>query len=160
MTEIQNPPAGTFFEDFAPGQLFRHMRGKTVTDLDVMFLAQMTMNTAQGHFNADAMKKEKFGQPIAYGGVTASIVVGLASEDTAENAVAELGMGKLRLRVPVVAGDTLYVITETLGVEDGDRADAGIVAFRHVGVNQRQEFVCEIERRVLIRCRGAARGLA
>src|SRR5690606_26109211 len=108
MTDIANPPAGTFLEDFAPGQLWRHFRGKTVTDLDVMFLAQMTMNTAEGHFHADAMKKQRFGQPIAYGGVTASIVVGLASEDTAENAVAELGMGKLRLRVPVVAGDTLY----------------------------------------------------
>lgn len=147
------PPTGTYFEDFAPGQLFRHMRGKTAGEIDVVLLAQMMMNTAEGHFNSDAMTKVKFGRRIAYGGVTASLVIGLASEDTAENAIAELGVSKLRLRTPVVEGDTLYAITETLAVGPAERADAGIVTFRHVGINQRQDFVCEIERRVMIRRR-------
>jgi itaconyl-CoA hydratase len=154
--QLVNPPAGTYFEDFAPGQLFRHMRGKTAGEIDVVLLAQMVMNTAEGHFNADAMTKVKFGRRVAFGGVTASIVVGLASEDTAENALAELGISKLRLRTPVVEGDTLYAVTETLSVEPSDRPEAGIVTFRHFGINQKQEFVCEIERRVLIRRRGAA----
>ena len=34
---------------------------------------------------------------LAYGGVTASIIVGLASEDTSENALAEVALDKLRL---------------------------------------------------------------
>jgi acyl dehydratase len=157
MTAANGVPAGTYFEDFAPGQLFRHGRGKTVGEIDVVLLAQMAMNTAEGHFNNHAMAKWKFGQRVAFGGVTASIVIGLASEDTAENAIAELGMDKLRLRTPVVEGDTLYVVTETLDVAAADRPDAGVVRFRHVGINQKDEFVCEIERRVLIRRRPGAR---
>ena len=156
MTETLPPPMGTYFEDFAPGQLFRHARGKTVGEIDVVLLAQMSMNTAQGHFNNHAMAKDRFGRRIAYGGVTAALVVGLASEDTAEHAIAELGIRKLRLRTPVVEGDTLYAITETLDIAPADRPDAGIVTFRHVGINQDDELVCEIERRTMIRRRPGA----
>lgn len=156
MTDALPPPAGSYFEDFIPGLVFRHARGKTVGEIDVVLLAQMTMNTAQGHFNNHAMAEEPFGRRIAYGGVTASLVIGLASEDTAENALAELGLVRLRLRTPVVEGDTLYAVTETLTTEPADRADGGIVTFRHTGFNQNDDLVCEVERRVLIRRRGAA----
>ena len=36
----------------------------------------------------------------------------------------------------MVHGDTLYAYSEVLEAEDADRADAGIVTFRHYGVNQ------------------------
>ncbi len=157
MTPVLPPPTGTFFEDFAPGQLFRHFRGKTVGEVDVVLLAQMAMNTAAGHFDNHAMAGQKFGRRVAFGGITASLIVGLAGEDTAEQAIAELGIAKLRLRTPVVEGDTLYTITETLTTEPADRPDAGVVTFRHVGVNQEDELVCEIERRVLIRRRSGAK---
>jgi itaconyl-CoA hydratase len=147
--------SGSYFEDFRPGSLMRHMRGKTVGEVDVVLLAQLTMNTAQAHFNAHAMTASKFGQRIAFGGVTASIVVGLASQDTTENAIAELGLDKLRLKVPVVEGDTLYGVSEVLACEPSDRPDAGIVTFRHYGINQRDEIVCELERTALIARRPA-----
>jgi itaconyl-CoA hydratase len=153
MTTALPPPGGTFFEDFVPGQLFRHFRGKTVGEIDVVLLSQMAMNTAEGHFNNHAMAGQKFGRRVNFGGITAALVIGIASEDTAEQAIAELGIAKLRLRTPVVEGDTLYAITETLAAEPADRADAGIVTFRHVGINQKDELVCEIERRVLVRRR-------
>lgn len=148
-----NPPTGTYFEDFAPGQVFRHMRGKTAGEIDVVLLSQLVMNTAEGHFNSHAMTKVKFGRRVAFGGVVASIVIGLASEDTAENALAELAIPKIRLRTPVVEGDTLYAATETLATEPAERPDAGVVTFRHTGFNQKEELVCEIERRVLVRRR-------
>ena len=153
---MTNPPTDTFFEDFAPGQVFRHFRGKTAGEIDVVLLSQLMMNTAEGHFNADAMTKVKFGRRVAFGGVVASIVVGLASEDTAENALAELGLDKIRLRTPVVEGDTLYAVSETLAVEPRGE-EAGVVRFRHTGFNQKHELVCEIERRVLIRRRATAK---
>ena len=40
----------------------------------------MVMNTAQGHFNSHRTG----GRPIVFGGVTASMCIGLAMQDTGE----------------------------------------------------------------------------
>jgi itaconyl-CoA hydratase len=141
----------SYFEDFVPGTVMRHARGKTVEMIENVLITNLVMNTAQGHFNEHAMKGNRFGQRITFGGVTASLVIGLASQDTAENALAELGLDKVRFSAPVFHGDTIYAFTEVLGVGDADRPDAGIVRFRHWGVNQDDKIVFEGERRVLIK---------
>jgi acyl dehydratase len=148
--------ANNYFEDFTPGLAIRHSRGKTVEALENQFITNLVMNTADGHFNEHLMKQTPFGTRIVFGGVTASIVIGLAAQDTAENAIAELSLTGLRLKHPVVHGDTLYAVSEVLGREDGDRKDAGIVRFRHVGFNQDDKVVFEAERRVLMRRRPAS----
>jgi itaconyl-CoA hydratase len=140
-----------YFENFRPGAVMRHARGKTVEVTENVLITNLVMNTAQGHFNEHAMKGNRFGQRLTFGGVTASLVIGLASQDTAENALAELGLDKIRFSVPVFHGDTLYAFTEVLSVKDADRPDAGIVTFRHWGVNQDDRVVFEGERRVLIK---------
>jgi len=50
-------------------------------------------------------------------------------------------------------GDTLYAYTEVLSKSDSDREDAGIVVFRHYGVNQRDELIAQLDRRALIKRR-------
>jgi itaconyl-CoA hydratase len=147
-----------WFEDFTVGDRMRHARGKTVTDFEVETLCHLVMNTAQGHFNEHLMAGTPFGGRINFGGITAAIVVGLASQDTAENALAELSLDKVRFRTPVKVGDTLYALSEVLAADAGDRDDAGVVTFRHWGVNQRDEVVFEGERRVLVRRRGKGAG--
>lgn len=156
MTDAGFTSNDTYFEDFKAGMVMRHMRGKTVGETEVVLLAHVVMNSAQGHFNSDAMTATKFGHRVTFGGVTASIVVGLASQDTTENAIAEVGLDKLRLKVPVVEGDTLYSVSEVVSCEPSDRPDAGVVVFRHYGINQRKEIVCELERTALIARRPAA----
>jgi itaconyl-CoA hydratase len=145
-----------YFEDFTVGDVYRHARGKTVTEMDNVLITNLVMNTAQGHFNEDSMSRTEFGQRITFGGITAAMVIGLASQDTGENAIAELGLDGITFRSPVFHGDTLYAFTEVRGKEDGDRADGGIVEFAHWGVNQRDEVVFEGVRRVLVRRRRAA----
>ena len=83
--------------------------------------------------------------------MTAALVIGLAAQDTAENALAELSLDKIRFSHPVFHGDTLYAFTEVLATEPSDREDAGIVHFRHWGVKQDDTVVFEGERRVLIK---------
>ena len=72
-----------YFEDFAPGMVLRHPRGKTVEALENVLITNLVMNTAQGHFNEHAMKGSRFGRRISFGGVTLSFVIGLAAQDTA-----------------------------------------------------------------------------
>lgn len=145
--------ADNYFEDFAAGQVFEHARGKTVTDLEAVLITNLVLNTAQGHFNEHAMAGSEFGRRITFGGVTASLVIGLASQDTGENALQELGLSGVRLPRPVFHGDTLYAFTEVLEAKDSDRPDAGEVRFRHWGVNQRDEIVFEGQRTVLLKRR-------
>ncbi len=142
-----------YFEDFTPGQVFRHARGKTVEALENVLITHLVMNTAQGHFNEHAMKMTPFGQRLSYGGVNFSIVMGLASQDTGENVLAELGLDKIKLKNPVFHGDTLYAFTEVLDAKASDRPDAGEIRFKHWGVNQDDKIVFEGERRVLVKRR-------
>ena len=142
-----------WFENFTVGLVIKHFRGKTVEPLENVTITNMVMNTAEGHFNEHAMAQTRIGKRIVFGGVTAAIVIGLASQDTAENALAELAMTGIRFKSPVFHGDTLYAFTEVLETWDGDRPDAGIVRFKHWGVNQEDKIVFEAERTALIKRR-------
>lgn len=147
---------GNYFEHFEPGQVIRHARGKTMCEQDNVGITLMVLNTAEGHFNEDAMQRNAMGRDgwnsrLQFGGVTIAMVIGLAMQDTGENAIRELSLDKIRLKAPVFHGDTLYAFTEVLATEPADRDDAGIVTFKHFGVNQKDQVVFEGERRVLIK---------
>ncbi len=142
-----------YFEDFAAGQKMRHARGTTVDEVENQLLTKLVMNSADGHFNEQKMRNLPFGQRLVFGLVTGSIVIGLATQDTAENALAELRLDKLKFRAPVFHGDTLTAYTEVLETRGADREDAGVVRFKHWGVKQDDTIVFEGEREVLIKRR-------
>ncbi len=142
-----------YFEDFTVGDVIRHVRSKTLEPLEQVLITNLVMNTASGHFDEEVMKSHPAGKRLSFGGVNISLFVGLASQDTAENAIAELGMDKIRLQGPVFHGDTLTAYTEVLAVEPAEREDAGIVRFKHYGAKQDGSIVFEGERTVLIKRR-------
>jgi len=151
----QAAAAGSYFEDFTVGDKIRHARGTTVGEVENQLLTKLVMNTAHAHFNEDAMKNTAWGQRLVFGLVTGSIIIGLATQDTAEQVIAEVGLDKMRFRAPVFHGDTLYAYTEVLEKRDAGRADAGIVRFRHWGTKQDSTLVFEGERTVMIKRRSA-----
>lgn len=148
-----------YYEDFNVGDVYEHARGKTMEALENVLITNLVLNTAQLHFNEDlaervAAQKHR----ITFGGVTASLVVGLAMQDTGEQAVEEVGLDKVRFRVSVIHGDTLYAFTEVVAKDDSPgvcrgHENVGLVHFRHWGINQRNETVFEGERRALIKKR-------
>ena len=145
--------ASNYFEDFAPGQQIRHVRGATVGEFENQMITKFVMNTADAHFNEARMVDTSYGQRLVFGLVTGSMIVGLTTQDIAENALAELEMDGLRFRAPVFHGDTLQAYTEVLGVEDAERDDAGVVHFKHWGAKQDGTIVFEGERKILIKRR-------
>ena len=149
-----------YFEDFEIGIVMKHARGKTMCEQDNVGITLQVLNTAEGHFNEhlmqqNAMGREGWNSRLQFGGVTISMIIGLSMQDTGENALKELSLDAIRLKNPVFHGDTLYAYTEVLGKEEADRDDAGIVQFKHWGVNQDDKVVFEGERRVLIKKRPA-----
>jgi len=157
---------GNYYEDFIVGDVYEHARGKTMEMLENVLITNLVLNTAQLHFNehlAERAAAQK--HRIVFGGVTASLVVGLAMQDTGEQAVEEVGLDKVRFRISVIHGDTLYAFTEVVAKDDSPAVcrghqNVGLVHFRHYGVNQRDETVFEGERQVLIKKRSfTTRGL-
>jgi itaconyl-CoA hydratase len=147
---------GNHFEDFTAGDVYEHARGKTVEALENVLITNLVLNTAQLHFNEHMAESVPQGHRVTFGGVTASLVIGLAMQDTGENAVEEISLDKVRFRVPVLHGDTLYAFTEVMDKNENPEDsrgynDVGLVHFRHWGVNQRGETVFEGERRVLVK---------
>ncbi len=148
-----------YFEDFSVGQRMRHFRGATIGEVENNYLTKQVMNSAQAHWNEEALRGSQLGDGrLVFGLITGSLTVGLASQDTAENALAELGLDKVRFRLPVHHGDTITAFSEVLATEDApDVPDAGVVRFKHWGRNQHGQVVCELERTVLVKRRGYGR---
>jgi acyl dehydratase len=142
-----------YFEDFTVGEVIAHVRSKTLEPLEQVLITNLVMNTASGHFDDEIMKNHPAGRRLSFGGVNISMFIGLASQDTAEQAIAEIGMDKIRLQGPVFHGDTLTAYTEVLATEPADRDDAGVVRFKHYGAKQDGSIVFEGERTVLLKRR-------
>ncbi|MCC5988327.1 MAG: MaoC family dehydratase [Pararhodobacter sp.] len=145
-----------YFEDFVPGDVWQHARGKTVTEMDNVLLTNLVLNTAEGHFNEHLMQtagKGIFARRVVFGGINLSIVIGLAAQDTGEQVLREVAMDKVRLNHPVYHGDTLYAFSEVLETADSDRADAGLVRFMHFGINQDDALCVQAERLVQMKRR-------
>jgi acyl dehydratase len=148
------PVPDGYAEDFLPGQRFRHARGRTITDLDLNGLTLLVMNTAQAHFSHESMVDTVFGERINFGGLTLALTIGLATEDTTGQAVREIGLDAARFPTPVRNGDTIQTATEVRAIDRADN-DSAIVTFHHLGINQRREVACEVDRRTLLRTRSA-----
>jgi len=146
---------GNWFEDFTVGQRMRHARAATIDEVENNYLSKQVMNTAQAHWNEEVMAGSPLGDGrLVFGLITGSMTVGLTSQDTAENALAEVGLDRVRFTKPVHHGDTITAFTEVLAVDDApEHEDAGLVRFKHWGRNQHGQVVCELERIVLIKRR-------
>jgi acyl dehydratase len=142
-----------YFEDFEIGQKIRHARGTTIGEVENQMVTKLVMNTADAHYNEERARNTPFGHRVVFGLVTGSIVIGLATQDTAEKALAELRLDKLRFRAPVYHDDSIRAYTEVLAKRDADREDAGIVRFKHWGLKQDGTVVFEGEREVLLKRR-------
>lgn len=161
MTELSRTDSltdsDTWFEDYQPGQRIRHARSMTTDTVTGSFMAKSVMNTAQVHWNDQATRDGALGSGfVVFGLVTASTVLGLASQDMTENTVGELAYDDFRFLAPVYQGDTLSAYSEVVAVrDDAERPDVGLVELAHWGVNQDGVVVFQGRRTVLIRRRPA-----
>lgn len=150
---VQHDFAG-YFEDFTLGAVYRHARGKTVSELDNVLITNMVLNTAEPHFNEHMAQAEPmFGQRTVFGGVNIAMVIGLAAQDTAQHAMREIAMDKIKLHARVHHGDTLYAYSEVVALQPAPEQKGGIVTFLHRGYNQRDVLVFSGERKVLLASR-------
>jgi len=148
---------GRFFEDFTVGDVYRHAKGRTLSETDNTWFTLLTCNTNEIHFNADYAAHTEFGRPLMNSCLTLSLVTGLSVEDISQHIVANLGWDKVSLPAPVFAGDTIYAESEVLEARASkSRPGQGIVRVRTKGYKQDGTVVIEFERTVLVHSRQTA----
>ncbi|HJO83243.1 MAG: MaoC family dehydratase [SAR202 cluster bacterium] len=142
---------GRYLEDFAPGDVFKHWPGKTITEMDNHLFSLLTRNDNPLHTDHALMEDHQHGQILVNGALVFSLVVGMSVRDTSGKAIANLEYEKVRHDGPVFHGDTIYAESEVLGVrESNSRPDRGIVHIESRGVNQRGEKILTLQRRFLV----------
>ncbi len=144
----------SYFEDFKLGEK-AVSPGRTVTETDIVMFAALSGDWSELHTNAEYMKKSIFGQRIAHGFLTLSIASGLALRIGGRapvDVLAFLGMDKVRFTdSPVFIGDTIRVELEVIEARPSkSRPGAGILKFRNIVKNQRDEEVATWETAVMV----------
>jgi acyl dehydratase len=143
---------GLYFEQFEVGRVLEHEIRRTVTESDNVWFCAVTCNPARIHIDAEYCASTEFKKPLVNSIFTLGLIIGLSVQDTTfGTTVANLGMTDVEFPHPVFAGDTLRSRTTVVTVrESRSRPNAGIVALRHEGLNQRDEIVCRCLRQALM----------
>ena len=140
--------AGLYFEEFEPGMIIEHEVRRTVTETDNVLFSTLTLNMAPLHLDAEYSKTSIHGQRLMNSLFVHGLVCGISMHETTYGStLGNLGFKETNFPKPVFHGDTIRVRTEILEVrESKSRNDSGIVTFRHQGINQRDEVVCDTTR--------------
>jgi acyl dehydratase len=149
---------GRYFEELEVGTVIDHQTRRTVTESDNVLFSCLTLNLAPLHLDAEYSKESIYGQRLVNSLFILVLVSGITVPDTTQGTtLGNLGFQEVKFPAPVFHGDTIHVRTEVVDKrESRSRTDSGIVFFRHFGINQRDEIVCEANRAGLMLKRFAA----
>jgi acyl dehydratase len=144
--------AGRYFDEWTVGDRIAHEIRRTVTETDNLLFTTLSHNPQPLHLDADYAARTEFGRIVVNGTFTFALTVGLSVGDTTLGTlIANLGYDKVTMPKPVFIGDTLRVETEVTELRrSNSRPDAGIITFRRVTLNQRNETVCQCLRTAML----------
>jgi acyl dehydratase len=145
-------PFGRYFEDFVPGDIYRHWPGKTITEYDDHLFCMITMNHHPLHTDSWFAEHETIhGSNVVVGNLVYSVVLGMSVPDVSGSCIANLEVEELTHKRPTFHGDTIYAETRVLGKrESRSKPDRGVVTVETKGMNQRAEEVCYFRRQVMV----------
>jgi acyl dehydratase len=145
-------PFGRYFEDFEPGDIFKHWPGKTITEFDDHLFCMMTMNHHPLHTNVYFAEHESVQKRnVVVGNLVYSLVLGMSVPDISGAAIANLEIESLLHKNPTFHGDTIYAETRVLEKnESSSKNDRGIVKVETKGFNQDGLEVCYFRRKVMV----------
>jgi acyl dehydratase len=147
--------AGRYFDQWQVGDRIVHDLRRTVTETDNLLISTLTHNPQPLHLDAEFAGATEFGRIVVNGTFTFALMVGISVGDTTLGTlVANLGYDEVRMPSPVFIGDTLRAETEVVALRPSkSRPGQGVVTFRHMMLNQRDETVCTCLRSALLHAR-------
>jgi 2-methylfumaryl-CoA hydratase len=148
---VMRKKTGHFLEDFRAGCVFRHKRGKTVTEGLFNAFTEFTMTTNPLAKNARYARAHGFRGLVVPPGLVMNVSFSQTVEDVSENARANLEYIDMRFGVPVYVGDTIEVETTVLGVKPSSKdPDRGVVHVQSTARNQHGQVVITFQRKVQV----------
>jgi len=142
---------GRYYEDFEVGDVYEHRPKRTVTQVDNVWFALLTMNTHPLHFDAEYAGDAEFERELVNPTLTLGIVTGMSVSDVSYRAIANLGWDDVTLDSPVFHGDTLSAETEVVGkCESESRERRDIVTVETTGFKQTGDEALSFECSILI----------
>ena len=112
---VYDRPFGRYYEDFEPGDIYKHWPGKTITEYDDHLFCMITMNHHPVHTNAWFAEHESpHGKNLVVGNLVYSLVLGMSVPDVSGSAIANLEVETLLHAKPTFHGDTIYAETRVL----------------------------------------------
>jgi acyl dehydratase len=140
---------GRYFEDLEPGQTFRHWPGRTIAEFDDTLFSLLSMNQHPVHIDEHFAAGTQHGQRLVEGPIVISLVIGMSQADVGGRAIQTLEYSGIRHALPVFHGDTIYAESTIVG--KSELADGrGVVQLEHRGLNQRQETVLTMARKIVV----------
>jgi len=135
---------GLDFEDFAPGQVFRHRPGITLSQQDNRDEATDTLNNAMLHYDAAYAAASEWDRPLGVSTMTLQTVIGSAWKTFYRRRRIRV-FREIAMTAPVFGGDTLYGQSRIVAIDPagGDEA-AGLVEIETEAHNQDGVVVARI----------------
>src|ERR1700722_19685070 len=147
--------SGLYYEDFEAGDVFEHRPGRTITDVDNIWITLLTLNVQPVHFDAVYASKTEWKKMLVDSTLTLALLTGMSVRTVSAKVVANLGWDQVKASHPVFAGDTLYAESTVLHKRGSkSRPTQGIVTVRTRGINQDDAEVMSFERTMLVHRRG------
>lgn len=143
---------GRYFEEFEPGDIYKHWPGHTITQAEDHLFCALTMNLHPLHSDEwYAAEETQFGKNVVVGNFVYSLVLGMSVADVSGKAIANLEVESLKHSKPTFHGDTIRAETTVIEkVPSTSRPDRGVVTVETRGFNQRGEEVCFFRRKVMV----------
>ena len=66
---------GHYFEEFSPGDVYKHWPGKTITEADNHIFTLLTMNTNPLHIDEEYMSRHQHGKILVVGPLVLSLAL-------------------------------------------------------------------------------------
>lgn len=141
---------GRYFEELETGQTFRHWPGRTIAEFDDTLFSLLSMNQHPVHIDENYAAQTQHGRRLVEGPIVISLVIGMSQADIGGRATQTLEYSDIRHAGPVFHGDTIYAASTVV-----EKADSGIVTVEHRGLNQRDELILSMRRKIMIPRRSA-----
>lgn len=140
-------PYGRYYDELETGQHFEHWPGRTIAEFDDTLLSLLSMNQHPVHIDEHYAAGTQHGRRLVEGPLVIAIAIGLSQADIGGRATATLEYSSIEHRAPVFHGDTIYSRSEIISKSEG------VVTIRTEAVNQRDEIVLTLERKLRIPAR-------
>jgi len=144
----------SYYEDFTVGARYPTY-SRTITEGDHSLFCALVGYHVPLFIDEEFARKTPYGGRICPSHLIMSFSTGMTESLFRTSVVGLLALDGGRFFAPVRIGDTIRTEVEVLSKRETSKADRGLVVFRDLVYNQRDELVFQMDKSALIRARSS-----